>query len=105
MLLLAAPLFAQVSDRLQLKYGDFDPVTGHPAISPALRGAADTRLWIVQFGDQPTDSMRSAVRATGAQIHGYLPHNAYVVRMPRDVALQVRMRHDVRWVGHYHHTA
>lgn len=104
--LFSVPLLAQdarnESSQVSLKFASFDPAGEAPDVPAALRGDKDTNLWIVQFRDTPTDAMRDAVRASGAEVHSYLPDNAYVVRMPVEAALAVRDQLDVRSVTHYH---
>jgi hypothetical protein len=84
-----------------LDYAKFDPTSGVPSVPETLRGAADLGLWIVQFRGSPTEAGRDAVRATGAQIHQYLPDDSYVVRMTQGVAAAVAGLPQVRWVGYY----
>ncbi|MGE3171434.1 MAG: S8 family serine peptidase [Planctomycetota bacterium] len=87
---------------LHLRFATFDPLAGEPAIPAALQSAASERLWIVQTNGTPTEAARAAVRAQGAEIFGYLPDDAYVVRMDAAAAAGVRDLADVRWVGRYH---
>ena len=44
----------------------------------------------------------AAVRAIEAEIHGYLPENAYVVRMPLGSAVRAQQLREVRSVSYYH---
>ena len=87
--------------QLVLKYGTFDPLVAQPFVPPALQAGDECRLWVVQFLGLPTEAGRAAVQAAGAEVHGYLPHNAYVVRMAKNVALQVVGLPAVRCVGYY----
>ncbi|MBI5852745.1 MAG: S8 family serine peptidase [Planctomycetes bacterium] len=87
--------------QLVLQYGTFDPLLGRPAVPELLAARGDVGLWVVQFHGSPTDAGRDAVRSTGARLHGYLPHNAYVVRMTADQAAMVAAQKDTRFVGHY----
>jgi serine protease AprX len=86
---------------LVLKFATFDPLARMPALPDRLMGGADIGLWIVQFDGAPNDSRRAHVVASGGQILGYLPHNAYVVRMPAGAASAVQRGEGVRFVGHY----
>lgn len=102
---LAAQTVARADDgphRLHLKFSPFDPMAGEPQIPGALRGDTDTRLWIVQFRQPPTAAGREAVRGEGGEIHGYLPDDAYVVRMPLAAAAGIARLPAIRWVGYYH---
>ena len=88
--------------QIRLRYADFDPVVAQPQIPENLRSNAEERLFIVQFVGSPTEASREGLASVNAEIHGYLPDNAYVVRMaPRQQQL-VRALPSVRWVGSYH---
>ena len=91
----------QSDPRLLLDYASFDPLTGLPEVPPALRATVDTNLWIVQFQGTPTDRDRSVVETTGGRLHGYLPNDAYVVRMTAGTAAALAVQPEVRWVGNY----
>ncbi|MBK8977299.1 MAG: S8 family serine peptidase [Planctomycetes bacterium] len=102
----AAPTQPSVPDagaptELVLKYGRFDPLRGQPAVPAALNADRDVRLFVVQFHGVPTEADRAAVRTEGGELHGYLPHNAYVVRMPLAVAAKVDALATTRFVGYY----
>ena len=84
---------------LRLRYASFDPLSGMPEVAAELSGKGN--LWIVQFAGVPTQAGRDAIAATGAKLHGYLPHDAYVVRMPAGTVDQVRTLTGIRWVGRY----
>ena len=113
LILLSAPALTQTQSpsrpsttvhlhTVHLQYGEFDPATATPQISVLLRGNERTNLWIVQFQGRPTDRARDAIRAEGAQVHGYLPENAHVVRMSHAVAADVRQNRSVRSVTYHH---
>jgi len=87
-----------VPQMLRLRYATFDPLQADP-VEAAL--AAASNLYIVQFDGLPTEDWRTAVRATGATIHSYLPDYAYVVRMPQAAARKVGRLPFVRWLGSY----
>ncbi|HEX5054215.1 MAG TPA: S8 family serine peptidase [Planctomycetota bacterium] len=87
---------------IRLQYATFDPLVQEPEVPPALRGTDDQALWIVQFDGHPTQKGRDAIAAAGGQVHGYLPDDAYVVRMPARVADAVRSIDSIRWAGRYH---
>jgi len=94
---------AQAQDaRIQLRYGKFDPQEQVIDVPAHLQSADTARLWIVQFDGTPTEALRTAVRNAGGEIHGYLPENAYVVRMPKGNHGAVAQIPGVRWVGAYH---
>ena len=96
-----APQSSDAGSFLTLRYATFDPLAGVPQVPETLRSAADQNLWIVQFAGRPDQAGRDAVASTGAQIHGYLPNNAYVVRMSAANTAAVQALTMVRWVGRY----
>ncbi|MGE3174980.1 MAG: S8 family serine peptidase [Planctomycetota bacterium] len=100
--LLVAQQPGDVGPRVRLIYQEFDPTIAEPSVPPSLQSRAADRLWIVQFAGLPTEAGRAAVRAAGAELHGYLPDNAYVVRMDNDTAKTVGALPSSRWVGRYH---
>ncbi len=90
------------SSRIRLRYESFDPLAGEPAMPATLQSRGDERLFIVQFAGTPTQVGRDGIDQAGGQVHGYLPDNAYVVRMGEPNADAVRSLPTVRWVGRYH---
>ena len=98
-----AALQAQSPDsQLKLRYQSFDPLEVSVEVPQTLRGTADSNLWIVQTVGTPTNEHRAALSAAGAQLHGYLPHNAYVMRASQADALAMQGIEGVRFVGPYH---
>lgn len=90
------------SSYIQLRYASFDPLKGQPEVAEALRSAADQNLVIVQFAATPTQAGRDAIADQGGEVIGYLPDNAYVVRVQPDGAKNLLRNKAVRWVGAYH---
>jgi hypothetical protein len=88
--------------QLLLTYRSFDPLTEVPALPATLQATGSSRLWLLQFRDLPTEAARQQVLDLGAEIHTYMPHRAYVVRMGRQQALAAAQLPTVRWVGPYH---
>lgn len=88
--------------QIRLVYGAFDPTKGEPGIPELLRSTNEQGLWIVQLKATPTESDRVALRSVGGEIIGYLPDNAYLVRMAQDQAATATDLTSVRWVGNYH---
>lgn len=88
--------------RLMLHYAPFDPLRGEPSVPEALRARAAQRMAIVQFDRDPTDADRAALRAHGAAILWYAPHQAYVVRVDAGRRGELASLPGVRWVGAFH---
>ena len=86
---------------IRLRFASFDPLIGTPEISSVLQSTNEQGLWIVQFYKTPSASDRQAISGIGGQIIGYLPDNAYVVRMNAAAASRARGSLSVRWVGSY----
>jgi len=93
---------ANESSLIHLRYETFNPLTGEPAVPAFLRSEGAERLWIVQFAGTPGQENRDTLVASGAQVHGYLPDNSYVVRMPQSAVGPVSALPAIRWVGRYH---
>jgi len=87
--------------QIRLRYASFDPLLEVPEVSTATQKASERGLWIVQFRAVPTQVDRNALKVLGGQIIGYLPDNAYVVRMAADKVAATRGVPSVRWVGSY----
>ncbi|MAE77380.1 MAG: hypothetical protein CMJ85_10985 [Planctomycetes bacterium] len=103
--ILLSPLAAQdigADRQIHLRYATFDPAVSQAATPKMLRGGPATKLWIVQFDGLPTEARRAALRSAGAQVHGYLPENAYVVRMSHTTQEIVARQPGVRSATYYH---
>ncbi len=85
-----------------LRYETFNPLQGEPEIPATLQSRESDRLFIVQFHGTPQQADRDAIAALGGEVHGYLPDNSYVVRMPGSRRDAVMAQTGVRWVGAYH---
>ncbi|MDC8014931.1 S8 family serine peptidase [Tahibacter soli] len=73
----------------------------HPALEPLanLKGLADSPLRLIKFAGPITDADRAIVEASGAQILGYAPDYAYIVRLDPRSAKPVRWSPRVVWTG------
>jgi hypothetical protein len=96
----AGPQPADAS-RIDIRYASFDPLQSVPTVPELLRATNEGGLWIVQFDATPTQADRDAIEAVGGQRIGYLPDNAYVVRMNGAAADTARALPSVRWIGSY----
>ncbi len=89
---------------LRLQAGDFDPVQSAPPFPTELRGQvgpAEEDYYIVQFEGSVLPEWRESLEQLGAELQGYLADHAYVVRMSRSLASDIRHLPQVRWVGWY----
>ncbi|MFT4841197.1 MAG: serine protease AprX [Planctomycetota bacterium] len=100
----AVPIAAQVqpaAPQIKLRVGSFDPLLSKPETSELLRSTNEQGLWILQFHQTPSQADRDAIATLGGQVIGYLPDNAYVVRMQPATAANALSIATVRWVGSY----
>lgn len=99
--LAAAPPSASAAP-LRLAAYEFDPADGVPALPEGLdqsrHDAGAPRVRIVQLADRPTAATRSLVERE-AEILGYLPDHAYLVRVDEDAAARLAGDPAVRWTG------
>ncbi len=83
-----------------------DPVQGRTLdgasadLSAADAPVAD-ELRVVQLEDRLDEALRARWLSAGFRVLGYLPDNAYVVRIPQRAVSSVRAWQGVRWLGNY----
>jgi subtilisin family serine protease len=87
---------------VHLRYAEFDPAAGEPAVPARLSAPAGNELYLVQFRTTPMEEMRAAVRAAGGVVERFLPDQTHVVRMGPGARDAVSKLPYVRWVGAYH---
>ncbi len=86
--------------RIVLRAGAFDPLGEQLEWSASGAAAAvETDYAIVQAKPGQIESMRKALTTLGIEILGYVPNNAYSVRLNGTDAAQVRAQAGVRWIG------
>ena len=98
----ASALSAQSGAWIALQFARFDPLVDALEPPPDLAGGRETNVWIVQFTNRPTAAARESILGLGAQVHGYLPDDAHLVRMDEATCAKVRGLPFVRWAGYYH---
>jgi serine protease AprX len=86
---------------VRLRLAAFDPLQQQPTLPTELVAVDANRTWIVQFAAAPTQADRDSIAARGGQVLGYLPDNAYVVRIDAAAAPRLRTLPTVRWLGAY----
>jgi subtilisin family serine protease/photosystem II stability/assembly factor-like uncharacterized protein/uncharacterized protein YegL len=88
-----------------LQYGNIDTRVGEPAMSPLLHLDAyepdEHGYYLVQFADVTLPEWRTALEATGAEPLGYVPNNAFIVRMTEAQRALVARLQPVQWIGIY----
>ena len=93
---------SSISSQIKLRYASFDPTVALPEIPEVLQSGPRDSMRIVQFQGIPTQADRDTIEALRGEIIGYLPSNAYVVRMGADKVEVLESVASVRWVGDYH---
>lgn len=91
-----------ISNRMHLRYADFDPLGGNPTIPANLAADHSNRLHLVQFAAPIQPEFRGPLTAAGARIVKYMPDNAYLVNIQPGAARVLAALPFVRWVGEYH---
>lgn len=89
-------------ERLYSHLGDFDPLKALPRFDERLKAGAGNEVYLVQFQTLPLAAYREALRNLGAQVYGFFPMNAFVVRGSDSVMGRVRSMPFVRAVVPYH---
>ena len=94
------------SYQLKLRYAEFDPTVGSPAVPASLKLADDLQdeepqVYIVQFVTQPIQEYRDAITGLGGTLHKFLASHAYLVRLTTIQKEQVAQLAFVRWIGNY----
>ncbi len=87
---------------VMLKTGTLEPTRTEVSVPRAWRGEAkdDYDYFLVLTDGPATREARAALRAAGAEIVDYIPHNTYLVKAAAE-ALE-RIRTDVRWLELWH---
>ncbi len=89
---------------LRLQAGDFDPTQSAPPFPAELRGQigpAEEDYYVIQFEGSVLPEWRESLEQLGAELLGYMADHAYVVKMSRSLASDIRHLPQVRWVGWY----
>jgi hypothetical protein len=88
--------------QLHLRFATFDPVGAAPRIPNDMTAPEGGKLWIVQYRRTVDQQARDQLTRAGATLLGYLPDDAYVVRLAPTMVEAIRRLRGVRWVGPYH---
>ena len=76
----------------------FDPLLGDPGVPESLMSDDSNELFYVQFVTDIISEYAEALDGMGAEVTRYYPHEAYIVRIPRDKIVAVRGQAFVRAV-------
>ncbi|MBD3162434.1 MAG: S8 family serine peptidase, partial [Candidatus Latescibacteria bacterium] len=103
-ILIGAPGTAADAAPIDLNGIRFDPSIEEPSIPPELR-APETRgpaLYLVQLTGPIEEAWKEQIRRHGGELFGYVPQNAFVVRVDPQERRSVAALPFVGWIGPYH---
>lgn len=88
-------------DRISLLAGPIVPGESAPALPKNLAAGDELRVFIVQLETQSLAEWRRQLAALGAEVLTWVPYDAHLVRMDRELVADVEALPFVRWVGPY----
>ncbi len=97
-----------VADRTMITLASgirFDTRMGEPPLPDALRGDPGSDAagyFIVQFAGPIEAEWKADLESLGGRIHAYLPHDAFLVRLPAGARETIARMPRVEWTGAYH---
>jgi hypothetical protein len=96
-----SPSFAS---RLSLKTYQFDTERGEPILPIDLITTEDDdpNYYIVQLLGPIQREWKEEIKASGAEILGYIPNYAYLVRMDKQIKSMLSIKQFVKWIGLWH---
>lgn len=91
---------------IELQYADIDVREGEPDIPSSLRidgyqRSSEAGYYLVQSTDVILPEWKASLEATGSELLGYVPNNAFIVRMTEAERASVASLESVQWVGIY----
>ncbi len=89
---------------IRLQSIHFDPALSVPSEKPGLHireYPAGISSYIVQLNDSTNVENKKQISNIGAKFYGYVPNNAFIVRMDNGTRQKVEVLPFVRWVGIY----
>ncbi|MCK4758279.1 MAG: S8 family serine peptidase, partial [Thermoplasmata archaeon] len=90
---------------IRLRYANFDPFMSEPSIPSMLKAPlfppGVKAPCIVQSKGKVTEEWKAELEKTGAEIVGYIPDNALLVRMNQASREGVNQLSSVNWCGNY----
>ncbi len=92
----------ELSNVVRLRYQNFDPALGVPAVPGMWAADAGNQIHLVQFVGTPLEEFRDVIAAMGGEVHRFLPDNTFIVQLPAGAANQMRQQPYVRFVGEFH---
>lgn len=97
----------EATNRVRLRYAEFDPVLSVPEVDAALQSIAAEGLearttYIVQFVAPPLEAFQQELARLGGTGMTFLPDQSVIVELPANAVGAVEAMDIVRWVGPYH---
>ncbi|NJP06479.1 MAG: S8 family serine peptidase [Chloroflexaceae bacterium] len=91
---------ASDGQQIRLQTGSFDPLDHTSTQTTNIsQNQADSPYYIVQFHGPVEPAWLTQLEHLGADVLGYLPDHAHIVRMPPEHIERLRQMPAVRWVG------
>lgn len=87
-------------DRIALRAGDVGRDIAPPTV-PSFVAAAKGNVYLMQLATPSLEPLRARLTELGAEVLGYVPFDAHLVRMAEGVLMEVEKLPFVRWVGRY----
>ncbi len=84
-----------------MKVAEVDTSGPNLSIFSAGKQSAGSHFYIVQFSGPVQEDWKQRITDYGAKFFGYLPEDAFIVKMDASTASVVSADHNVTWVGPY----
>lgn len=99
-MLVAASVLA---DPIMLRIGDFDPAQGLLPLPQKLRAkqTLEPAYYLVQFKSAIQESDKAELRTRGLEALGYIPENAYILRLDGALRDDLTRWSRVAWIGRF----
>ena len=86
---------------IKMKTAEVDTSGPNLSIFSAGKQSAGSHFYIVQFSGPVQEDWKQRITDYGAKFFGYLPEDAFIVKMDASTASVVSADHSVTWVGPY----
>jgi len=90
-----------MSHTIKMKTAEVDTSGPNLSIFSAGQQSAGSHFYIVQFSGPVQEDWKQRITDYGAKLFGYLPEDAFIVKMDASTASVVSADHNVTWVGPY----
>ena len=86
---------------IKMKGKEIDTSGPNLSVFSAGQPSAGSHFYIVQFSGPVQEDWKQRITDYGAKLFGYLPEDAFIVKMDASTASVVSADHSVTWVGPY----